>query len=175
MDIITYAMLKGLMNKTISEEIAKALSELPKGSIYRGAVDYQSDLPNDAEIGDTYTVKYQGTSGAVPDGTEYIWGPYEGTNVWISLGPDPSQFLQDPGQGTEGQVLTKTSTAYEWADASGSGDVQWGDYSSEVSQEPTVAVVNGLLVGRDYVTTYKDYVGIVGSAIVGEAVVDEDE
>lgn len=56
--------------------------------MYKGAVDYQKDLPKNPEVGDTYTVKYTGTSGSVTDGAEYVWGKYNGTNQWIKIGSD---------------------------------------------------------------------------------------
>lgn len=51
-------------------------SGLAGGIKYKGAVSYYSDLANltNVEEGDGYTVKYSGTSGTTPDGTEYVWG-----------------------------------------------------------------------------------------------------
>ena len=85
MDIITYVMAKNSAN----DAIAAAIAALPKGVIYKGAVSYESDLPNNAEVGDCYTVKYKGSSGSVPDGKEVVWGSYEGTEQWITLGGPP--------------------------------------------------------------------------------------
>lgn len=58
------------------------------GLKYKGAVNYYSDLPNDTEIGDAYTVLYAGSSGTVPDGTEYVWGELSGTAQWIDFSKD---------------------------------------------------------------------------------------
>lgn len=58
------------------------------GLKYKGAVNYYNDLPNDAEIGDAYTVLYAGSSGTVPDGTEYVWGELNGTAQWIDFSKD---------------------------------------------------------------------------------------
>ncbi|MGN0615181.1 hypothetical protein [Ruminococcus flavefaciens] len=58
------------------------------GLKYKGAVNYYSDLPNDAEIGDAYTVLYAGSSGTVPDGTEYVWGELNNTAQWIDFSKD---------------------------------------------------------------------------------------
>lgn len=70
--------------KTYTDTVIAAL---PKGIVYKGAVNYYNLLPaSGASEGDCYTVKYSGTSGTEPDGTEYIWGSYEGTFQWISLG-----------------------------------------------------------------------------------------
>lgn len=60
------------------------------GIVWRGAVNYYSDLPADAALGDCYTVKYAGSSGTKVDGTEYAWGNLDGTAQWIPMGPDVS-------------------------------------------------------------------------------------
>lgn len=63
------------------------IDSLPKGLVYKGAVNYYNQLPSSNQsIGDTYTVVYVGTSGTEEDGSEYVWGNYEGTNQWIELG-----------------------------------------------------------------------------------------
>lgn len=82
MDIVTYVLAKN----SASSAIATAIAALPKGLVYRGAVSYVSDLPNNAEIGDCYTIKYKGTSGTTADGHEVAWGNYEGTPQWIDFG-----------------------------------------------------------------------------------------
>lgn len=67
------------------------LDHLANGIVYRGAVDYYDDLAQiTAQEGDAYTVKYQGSSGTTPDGTEYVWGEYDNTLQWIAIGPDLS-------------------------------------------------------------------------------------
>lgn len=43
------------------------------GINYCGAVAYYDNLPVNPEKGDAYTVKYAGSSGTTPDGTEYVW------------------------------------------------------------------------------------------------------
>lgn len=58
------------------------------GLKYKGAVNYYSDLPNDAELGDAYTVLYAGSSGSVADGTEYVWGELNNTAQWIDFSKD---------------------------------------------------------------------------------------
>lgn len=68
------------------------VATFPRGMAYRGAVDYYSDLPSDAENGDVYTVKYAGSTGEDPLGVEYGWGTYEGTDQWVDLGPDLSRY-----------------------------------------------------------------------------------
>lgn len=74
-------------NRETDEAIATAINALPRGLIYRGAVDYYKDLPTENnELGDTYSVKYQGETGTTADGNEYAWGEYDGTLQWIKLG-----------------------------------------------------------------------------------------
>lgn len=58
------------------------------GLKYKGAVNYYSNLPNNAEEGDAYTVLYAGSSGTVADGTEYVWGKVSGTLQWIDFSKD---------------------------------------------------------------------------------------
>lgn len=86
MDIVTLgAALKS--GKKYTNQVTQSLMG---GVHYRGSVSYYTDLPNDANEGDSYTVKYAGTSGSVADGTEYTWG-YD-TDVqdyaWISFSKD---------------------------------------------------------------------------------------
>lgn len=77
-----------------AEEALAAISSIPKGLSYKGQVDYYADLPSaTAEVGDCYTVKYTGSSGTNPDGSEYVWGSYGGTNTWIKLGQDVADYL----------------------------------------------------------------------------------
>lgn len=117
MDIITLALAK-----SNTQEI---IEHLPKGIVYRGAVDYSKDLPNNAQIGDAYTIKYQGTTGELTDGREVVWGKYGNTNSWIELGPDMAQYQEKLVSGTniktingdsilgEGNIATPTYTPFK--------------------------------------------------------------
>lgn len=70
MDIVTLgAALNG--SKVYTDQVTQSLMG---GVHYRGSVSYYVDLPNDPQEGDSYTVKYAGSSGSVEDGTEYTWG-----------------------------------------------------------------------------------------------------
>lgn len=70
MDVVTLgAALNGSKKYTDS-----SVQALMGGVHYRGEVNYYNNLPRDAREGDTYTVKYLGTSGSDPDGSEYVWG-----------------------------------------------------------------------------------------------------
>ena len=86
MDVVTLgAALNG--SKKYTDTVAQSLMG---GVRYRGEVDYYADLPNNAEVGDAYTVKYSGTSGTDLDGTEYTWGLNHQTQqyAWIDFSKD---------------------------------------------------------------------------------------
>ena len=73
---------------TVLKDHSDKIDAAALGIKYKGEVNYYADLPNSAEIGDAYTVKYSGTSGTTPDGTEYVWGTASGTNQWINFSKD---------------------------------------------------------------------------------------
>ena len=86
MDVVTLgAALNG--SKKYTDQVAQSLMG---GVHYRGSVSYYDDLPTDAEEGDSYTVKYAGSTGSVEDGTEYTWGYDTDTQdfAWISFSKD---------------------------------------------------------------------------------------
>ena len=73
---------------TVLKDHSDKIDAAALGIKYKGEVNYYADLPNSAEIGDAYTVKYAGSSGTTPDGTEYVWGTASGTNQWINFSKD---------------------------------------------------------------------------------------
>jgi hypothetical protein len=73
---------------TVLKDHSDKIDAAALGIKYKGEVNYYADLPNNAEIGDAYTVKYAGSSGTTPDGTEYVWGTVSGTNQWINFSKD---------------------------------------------------------------------------------------
>ena len=83
-DIVTYALSKKYVNSVIEK--------LPKGFVYKGAVNYEKDLPVSGTSGDVYTVLYKGTSGTDVDGREFVWGDYKGINQWIPIGTDEEKL-----------------------------------------------------------------------------------
>lgn len=86
MDIVTLgAALKGAKSYTDA-----TIAPLLGGVRYRGSVNYFSSLPSNPAEGDAYTVKYSGTSGTTPDGTEYVWGLDNDDNTykWIGFSSD---------------------------------------------------------------------------------------
>lgn len=83
MDIVTLgAALNG--SKKYTDQVTQSLMG---GVHYRGSVSYYDGLPANPTEGDSYTVKYAGSSGSVEDGTEYTWGYDTDTNdyAWISF------------------------------------------------------------------------------------------
>lgn len=86
MDIVTLALAK----KSAKQYTDDAIEGLGKGIIYKGAVNYYNDLPNNASIGDCYSVLYKGTSGMESFGAEYVWGRNnnQGELEWIQLGSE---------------------------------------------------------------------------------------
>ena len=86
MDIVTYA----LCNKKAKSYTDSVIENLPKGVVYKGSVNYYTDLPNNASLGDCYSVMYQGSTGTTPYGAEYIWGTNTATSIneWIKLGEE---------------------------------------------------------------------------------------
>lgn len=73
---------------TVLKDHSDKIDAAALGIKYKGEVNYYVGLPNNAEIGDAYTVKYAGSSGTTPDGTEYVWGTVSGTNQWINFSKD---------------------------------------------------------------------------------------
>lgn len=76
------------------EEIRTMIASLSGGVHLRGAVNYYSNLPNDPEEGDAYTVLYTGESGTERSGIEYAWANYNNTFQWVPIGVDPSVYAK---------------------------------------------------------------------------------
>lgn len=108
MDIITYAMAKS----NADSAIIAAISQLPNGIVFRGAVSYYSDLPASPEVGDAYTVMYQGSSGSIADGREFVWGEYNNVVRWIEIGVSYESKAAADG-GTDLSLVT-TGEKYRW-------------------------------------------------------------
>ena len=83
MDTATYILCKSSAKK-YTDQVAQSLMG---GVHYRGSVSYYDDLPTNPAEGDSYTVKYAGSTGSVEDGTEYTWGYDTDTSdyAWISF------------------------------------------------------------------------------------------
>lgn len=86
MDLVTLALAK----KGAKQYTDTAIINLPKGVVYKGSVDYYTNLPGDASLGDCYSVMYKGTSGTTAYGAEYVWGVNTSTSTqeWIKIGED---------------------------------------------------------------------------------------
>lgn len=84
MDVVTLgAALSGAKAYTDS-----VVHGVVSGIVYKGEVNYYADLPNNPTLGDAYTVKYSGTIGTIPDGTEYVWGKNNNIAQWIDFSKD---------------------------------------------------------------------------------------
>ena len=68
MDIITLALAK----KSAKQYTDAVVQGLGTGVIYKGAVNYYNNLPNNAAEGNAYTVKYKGTTGTTPLNVEFV-------------------------------------------------------------------------------------------------------
>lgn len=90
-DIITRGLA---INADAKAETAnRRIDDLSRGIIYKGAVNYYKNLPNDAKLGDTYTVKYRGESGMETDGSEYVCSK-ENPIEWVELGPELAEVAR---------------------------------------------------------------------------------
>lgn len=70
--------------KTLETNIKGLGEKLSSVYTYKGSVDYKSQLPTNASNGDVYNVKYAGTSGTTPDGTNYAYVAAD--KSWDALG-----------------------------------------------------------------------------------------
>lgn len=68
MDLVTLSLAK----KNTKQYVDDVIEGLGKGIIYKGAVNYYNNLPNNATSGDCYSVLYKGNSGNVSSGIEYV-------------------------------------------------------------------------------------------------------
>ena len=86
MDVVTLGAALNGAKKYTDATIAPLLG----GVHYRGSVNYFDNLPSNPAEGDAYTVKYSGSSGTSPDGTEYVWAldTDDNTYKWIGFSLD---------------------------------------------------------------------------------------
>ena len=114
MDVVTLALAK----KSAKQYTDDVIDGIGRGISYRGAVNYYNDLPNNASLGDCYSVLYKGTSGSVTSGLEYIWGKVNGQSSasWIQLGADINDF-EDSNNKVTSLNAQSTDTQYPSAKA----------------------------------------------------------
>ena len=114
MDVVTLALAK----KSAKQYTDDVIEGIGKGISYKGAVNYYSDLPNNASLGDCYSVLYKGTSGSITSGLEYIWGKVNGQSSasWIQLGADITNF-EDSNNKVTSLNAQSTDTQYPSAKA----------------------------------------------------------
>ena len=112
MDLVVLALAK----KSAKQYTDDVIEGLGKGILYKGAVNYYNDLPNNASAGDCYSVLYKGTSGNVSSGLEYVWGKVSGQSSfsWIQLGIDSTNFEDNNNKVTE---INENSTDIEYPSA----------------------------------------------------------
>ena len=126
MDIITYILAKNASKKYTDEAIEK----IPTNTHYKGQVNYYTDLPEDPEPSDMYTVKYKGTSGTEISGAEYVWEKDYSTEppeyTWIYFGQD---FTQDIAKKADNE-LTQINN---WFSATGRDEYLYETIGEEVS------------------------------------------
>lgn len=75
--------------------VTETMAELPNGISYLGSVDYEKDLPENASVGDEYTVRYTGETGTERNGWKYLWDG----EAWIRTGQDIDIGLYIDAQG----------------------------------------------------------------------------
>lgn len=114
MDLVVLALAK----KGAKAYTDNAINSLPKGVVYRGSVNYYVDLPNDAALGDCYTVTYKGSTGAEPFGAEYVWGLNTVTNIreWIKIGEEIDL------SGLQTEITSNNKLASDLVDDTNSGN-----------------------------------------------------
>ena len=85
MDIVTYALLKGQV-----KELSDKVDNVTLAYSYKGSVSSVSDLPDDADTGDLYTI----------DGIQYVWDGEDWIVVQSSVAITNSQIdsLFDGGE-----------------------------------------------------------------------------
>ena len=147
-----YTKTQTYSNRETDEAIANAINALPRGLIYRGAVDYYNNLPSENnELGDTYSIKYQGTSGTEPDGNEYAWGKYDGTLQWIPLGVDSytKKEIDEQRSSIESDILSLYKNSHNRGIASAKANPnKWykiGEYTSNVTLNTTLLITSRYL------------------------------
>ena len=114
-DIVARGMAANAGTKV--DETAQKIDAFTQGFSFKGEVDYYSDLPNDAEVGDLYIVKYQGSSGTEPDGNQYAWGESGGTETWIPITEEIYTRVGDLETDVEGLQTTVYGGSAETTEA----------------------------------------------------------
>lgn len=144
MDVVTLALAK----KGAKQYTDTVIGNLPKGIVFKGSVNYFSDLPNNAEIGDCYTVLYSGDSGLNPSGVEYVWGLNTETSIneWIAIGPDLTDYVKNTDYATTSKAgIVKGSNAYGVAFDGASIRGQEYNYTDYENKVNTMFISKGTL------------------------------
>lgn len=143
-------------NMDIIDEQLKATDDkataAAAGLRYKGAVNYYSNLPNNAEIGDAYTVLYAGSSGSVADGTEYVWGELNGTAQWIDFSKDAYTKAEVNALLTAKQDVIADLSDIRTGAGKGATAVQPGDIGTAAKKDVPVsgnASTSQVVMGND--------------------------
>lgn len=175
MDVVTLgAALNG--SKKYTDQVAQSLMG---GVHYRGSVSYYTDLPNDASEGDSYTVKYAGTSGSIADGTEYTWG-YDTDSqdyAWISFSKDAyskaetdtllggKQATIDSSHKLSSDLVDDSSSINKFATAAQLTQISTNETNISTEQGKTVGMTAG---GSNYITVGGIRVYVSSTAPTGD-------
>lgn len=159
MDVVTLgAALNG--SKKYTDQVAQSLMG---GVHYRGSVSYYDDLPANPAEGDSYTVKYAGSSGSVEDGTEYTWG-YDtdtGDYAWISFSKNAyskaetdvllsgKQPTIDSTHKLSSDLVDDSSSANKFATAAQLSQIETNKNNISSEQAKTTGMTEG---GSNYIT-----------------------
>lgn len=154
MDLVVLSLAK----KGAKQYTDTVINNLPKGVIYKGSVNYYKDLPNSAEIGDCYSVLYEGETGSKPSGIEYVWGLNTATSTeeWIAFGPDLSDYVKftDYASDSTGGVI-KIGNGSSLTSGNNLQAVVY-DYSTYVSKGSNAFISKGtlenVLTGKELVS-----------------------
>ena len=145
MDVVTLALAK----KGAKQYTDTVINNLPKGVVYKGSVNYYNDLPNNANLGDCYTVLYTGTSGTTAFGAEYVWGTNTATstNEWTQIGQDLTGYVKNTNYATStvGGVVRPGNSVACSVDQNGLIQAQNKTYAQYTSLGNTAFIGKGTL------------------------------
>ena len=106
MDIISFAKASNVEAQV--KVLNEMITSMASGLHYRGAVATYDDLPDDAEIGDVYSVQ--------ANNYEYVWGKVDTVEQWILLRPNLPAYPEDSGIYGLKLTVTENDKSLAWAD-----------------------------------------------------------
>lgn len=69
----------------VSSKLEEQIKAVGYGMTFKGAVNYYTNLPSSASVGDVYIVLYTGSSGNKPLRAVYAYGSSGGSYQWIPV------------------------------------------------------------------------------------------